>query len=76
MMNTDDVRAGLIKGAAAAQRIDADGEAIRTQAMARHDAIQARLKVLMPKVNFDAAAADEYQALIAERGRLELVLAR
>lgn len=42
----------------------------------RLEAVRADLEKLRPRVNLDSAAADQYQSLTLERGKLELVIGR
>ena len=48
---------------------------IAASAAGRLNIIQARIDELRRKAVLDPAAAEEYQALIEERGRLDLILA-
>lgn len=62
----------------ASQGANADrsaGEIERT-AETRREAVNKRLDLLRGSAIFDVTASDEYQALIAERGQLDMVLAK
>jgi len=50
------------------------GSAIAAAAVERREVIEAKIAELRPRVLTDSAAADEYQALIHERGQLDIVL--
>lgn len=55
-------------------RAKASGEAVRTGAEARLDAVNKRLEELRPSVLLSADDATEYQALAIERHRLHMVV--
>jgi hypothetical protein len=71
----DSLRRDLADGAAAAGRTQQSEGEIRRAAEQRREAIQTRIAELVPLVNRSPGAADEYQALIRERGQLDVVLA-
>lgn len=75
MLKTDDVRSGLVSAAAGAEQVNEDDAKIRAAAEKRHAAVQADLDELRSRVDADPDAAAHYQKLIAERGRLNIVLA-
>ena len=58
------------------QAVQAAEQRILHQAEARLGEINTRLDALRAKTATDSAAADEYLALVDERGRLNLVVAR
>ncbi len=57
-------------------RTDASEQRILTQSISRMDAIQKKLDALRPRVLISSLASAEYQALILERGKLNMVIAR
>jgi len=71
----ESLRRDLADGAAASQRADSSAEQIRAAAAQRRAVVQQRIDELVPLVQRSPSAADEYQALVAERGRLDIVLA-
>lgn len=70
----DMLKRHLADGAALTQSVQRSGEAIKQAARERREHVSARIAELAPRVHTDAAAGDEYEAMIAERGRLDLVL--
>lgn len=71
----DMLKRHLADGAALTQSVQRSSEAIQQAARERREVVAAKLAELTPRVHTDKAAADEYEAMIAERGRLDLVLA-
>ena len=57
------------------ERTQATEKAILSAAMARRDAVNRDIDDLRPRVNLDGGAAEQYQALILERGQLDTVIA-
>jgi hypothetical protein len=73
---TDSLRRNLADGSSASARADQSAEEIRKAAAERREVVGARLVELSTKAISNPGAADEYQALIRERGELDLVLGR
>lgn len=76
-MKPDDLRAGLAELAGLQQRTDAAERKILASAEQRLGSVNAMLRLAAPKAkagNPDAVA--EYQALVLERGQLNIVIAR
>jgi hypothetical protein len=71
----DSLRADLAALAGDKAKTDAADGHIRETARARLEVVQARIDELKPKAMTDDAAGEEYQMLIAERGRLNLIQA-
>lgn len=72
----DSLRRDLANGAAAEAGVHRAASEIRRAAEERRATVQNRIGELVPLVNRSPGAADEYQRLIAERGQLDIVLAR
>lgn len=75
-MPAPDLRRRLGALSAMAAKTSAAEKRIVEAAAERRGVIQSRLDELRPKAISDAAAGDEYQTLIHERGRLDIVLGR
>ena len=60
--------------AADGQRTDAFAERLKSAAEDRLAAVNARLDELRPKAVIDTASGNEYLALLAERGQLDIVV--
>jgi hypothetical protein len=73
-MNADELRKELAAGAKVSAHVAAGDAKILDAARERHAVVQARLDELRPKAVADGAAGEEYSSLVAERGRLDLVL--
>lgn len=74
MDGSENIRSSLADMAATAEKTKRAGAAIAEGASARHEAVCARLDVLRHQAVTDSGAAEEYQTLIEERGRLNIVL--
>ena len=73
-MSPDEIRKNLSDLASMAGKAARAGEKIATAAAERRDVVDARIAELRPRVLLDEAAAQEYQDLIEERGRIDIVL--
>jgi lysylphosphatidylglycerol synthetase-like protein (DUF2156 family) len=73
-MTPDDLRSSLSSLAAASSKAARAGVSIERAAAERRDAVMARMSELSQSVLSDKAAADEYSALVRERGQLDIVL--
>ena len=71
----DSLRSDLAGLGADAVKTEQSADQIKYGARVRREEVNARLVELRSKVITDDGAADEYQALIAERGQLDIVLA-
>lgn len=69
----DSLRSKLADVAKAQAGVRRSGENIKRAAAERGEVIDARLAELRPNVITDQAAAEEYEALLQERGQLGLV---
>jgi hypothetical protein len=74
--HVDAARARLANLGGLADKTTHAERAILQAADDRRAAIQADIEKLRPRVNLDQAAADQYQALILERGQLDTVAAQ
>ena len=74
-ITSESLRSDLAGLADAGARTAASATRIRDAARDRRDTVQSRLDELRPLTSTDHGAVDEYQALIAERGQLDVVLA-
>ena len=72
----DKIRAALGDLAALSAKTEAAERRILAQAERRLDVIAGRLDEIRPRALLDEALADEYQRLILERGKLNLVVAQ
>lgn len=70
----DSLRQNLSDLAGQQAKAAASGGKIHDSARVRLGVVQARMEELRPKALTDQAAADEYQALTEETGRLNIVL--
>lgn len=70
----DSLKRDLADGASAAARIARSDGAIRDAGAKRREEIAKRLEELRPTTLTDKDAAAEYQALLAERGKLDLMV--
>lgn len=70
----DSLRRDLADGTAAAARADRSAAEIRKSAEARREVVADRMAKLFHTAEGSAEAGDEYQALVRERGELDLVL--
>lgn len=73
-ITTDPLRRNLADLSASKSAIARQNNEIIKAAEDRHGAVLARLDELRPKVHTDQSAADEYGALVEERGQLEIVM--
>lgn len=74
MAEIDDIRRRLTVSASEASRARESAEMIASAARERRDTIQKRIGELRPLALASADADSEYRALMAERGRLDLIL--
>jgi len=72
----DKIHAALGDLAALSAKTEAAERRIMTQAERRLGVIAGRLDEIRPRALLDEALADEYQRLILERGKLNLVVAQ
>jgi hypothetical protein len=70
----DSLRRNLSDLSADASRANRSADEIIKAAGERRDVVTARMDELRPKTLTDPAAADEYGALVHERGQLDLVI--
>lgn len=73
-MTPDEIRSSLSTLSAAGTRAARAGDKISESADERRAAVVARMAELSDTALVDKAAADEYSALVSERGRLDIVL--
>ncbi len=69
------IKARLVHLSGLAEKTVTAEKAIMKAAVARREVVNRRLDAIRPKVNLDDDAAEQYQDLILERGKLDTVIA-
>jgi hypothetical protein len=69
------IKVRLVHLSGLAEKTASTEKAILNASVTRREIVNNRLTALRPRVNLDAEAADQYQDLILERGRLDTVIA-
>lgn len=70
----DSIRSGLEDLAGQETQANLDAQHVKTQAAMRRDQITARMAAIKTQALTSPGAAEEYEALVLERGKLDLVL--